>query len=67
MNGNVGNGHADFNSSNYTNENNTGSDTNAPPPQSFGQYSFDGPMYETREELVQVQSKDKYLSTDRDL
>jgi hypothetical protein len=24
-------------------------------------------MYETREELVQVQSKDKYLSTDRDL
>ena len=66
MNGNVGNGHADFNSSNYTNENNTGSDTNAPLPP-FGQLSFDGPMYETREELVQVQSKDKYLSTDRDL
>jgi hypothetical protein len=66
MNGNVGNGHADFNSSNYTNENNTGSDTNAPLPP-YGQLSFDGPMYETREELVQVQSKDKYLSTDRDL
>ena len=31
------------------------------------QFSIDGPLYQTKEELVQVESKDKYLQDDRDL
>lgn len=65
MNGNVANGHTGFNSSNYSKG---PRDRNDDPSQSsFGQYSFDGPMYETKEELVQVQSRDRYLNEDRDL
>lgn len=60
MNGNIGNGHASFDSSSYSNETYNENDTS-------GQFSFDGPMYQTKEELVQVQSRDKYLSEDRDL
>ena len=65
MNGKVGNGHAGFNS-NFTNEQYKYDETSSQ-NQSFGQYSFDGPMYETREELVQAPSRDKYLNEDRDL
>lgn len=32
-----------------------------------GKYSFDGPLYQTKEELVQVKSKDRYLDEERDL
>ncbi|XP_063401010.1 vesicular glutamate transporter 1-like isoform X1 [Mytilus trossulus] len=65
MNGNVGNGHTGFNSSNNSKGPRDRNDDTS--QSSFGQYSFDGPMYETKEELVQVQSRDRYLSEDRDL
>lgn len=70
MNGNLGNGHTGFNSSNYDNDEYRSSNGNVPVQNnrsSFGQYSFDGPMYETKEELVQVQSRDRYMGDDRDL
>lgn len=67
MNGNIGNGHTGLNSSNYTNEQYKSNDSSVQNQSSFGQYSFDGPMYETREELVQVQSRDRYMGDDRDL
>ncbi|XP_069132032.1 vesicular glutamate transporter 1-like isoform X1 [Argopecten irradians] len=37
------------------------------PYNAHAKYSFDGPMYQTKEELVQVQAKDRYLTDERDL